>query len=78
MLQETAAMPHSPLLIVTSRLADERLWAEVLNEGGWDVLAKPFDATEVVRVVETAWQHWRWRNVQPRPAEREQAWLAAG
>jgi DNA-binding response OmpR family regulator len=27
-----------PLLIVTSRLADERLCAEVLNLGGYDVL----------------------------------------
>lgn len=44
-----------PRMIVTSRLADERLWAEVLNLGGYDVLAKPFDAAEVVRVVGTAW-----------------------
>ena len=45
-----------PRMIVTSRLADERLWAEVLNLGGYDLLAKPFDASEVVRVVGTAWQ----------------------
>ena len=43
-----------PRTIVTSRLADERFWAEVLNLGGYDVLAKPFDASEVVRVVGTA------------------------
>lgn len=42
---------HPPYLIVTSRLADDRLWAEVLNLGGYDVLAKPFDAEEVSRVV---------------------------
>src|SRR5687767_9312902 len=35
-----------PLVIVTSRLADEYLWAEVLNLGGYDVLAKPFDMEE--------------------------------
>ena len=58
LLEQTANMPHSPLLIVTSRLADERLWSEVLNEGGYDVLAKPFDHTEVIRVVESAWRHW--------------------
>ena len=58
-LEQTARMPHSPLLIVTSRLADERLWAEVLNLGGWDVLTKPFDRTEVLRVVEGAFRHWR-------------------
>lgn len=38
-------------LIVTARLADERLWAEALNLGAYDVLAKPFDGGEVVRVV---------------------------
>jgi len=57
--QQMSTMPHSPLLIVTSRLADERLWAEVLNEGGWDVLAQPFDRTEVIRVIESAFRHWR-------------------
>ena len=44
-----------PRMIVTSRLADERLWAEVLNLGGYDLLAKPFDVSEVGRVVGTAW-----------------------
>jgi len=44
-----------PNLIVTSRLADELLWAEVLNLGGYDVLAQPFDPDEVCRVVSLAW-----------------------
>lgn len=59
LLAEADRMPHKPLVIVTSRLADERLWAEVLNFGGWDVLIKPFDRREVVRVVESAWRHWK-------------------
>jgi hypothetical protein len=59
LLEHSARLPSPPLLIVTSLLADERLWAEVLNLGAWDVLAKPFDAQEVCRVVEGAWQHWR-------------------
>lgn len=46
---------NPPLLVVTARLADERLWAEVLNAGGFDVLAKPFEAREVKDVVQTAW-----------------------
>lgn len=48
------ASENSPPLIVTSRLADERLWAEVLNLGGFDLIAKPFDASEVRRAIETA------------------------
>ena len=59
LLAKAALMRHSPLVIVTSRLADERLWSEVLNLGGYDVLAKPFDATEVIRIIESAWRHWR-------------------
>ena len=45
---------HPPLLVVTSRVADEHLWAEVLNLGGYDVLAKPFIAEEVRHVCTTA------------------------
>src|SRR6266567_4562640 len=49
LLCEIADLPDAPKLIVCSRLADERLWAEVLNLGGYDVLATPFDAREVLR-----------------------------
>ena len=49
----------TPLLIVTARCADERLWAEVLNLGGFDLLAKPFRAAEVRHVVKTAWRRLR-------------------
>jgi DNA-binding response OmpR family regulator len=44
----------SYVLVVTSRVADESLWAEVLNLGGYDVLAQPFDREEVTRVVGSA------------------------
>lgn len=44
-------MPHPKPLIVADRLADDRLWAEVLNLGAYDLLIKPFDAREVLRTV---------------------------
>jgi DNA-binding NtrC family response regulator len=47
------------MLIVTDRLADERLWAEVLNLGGYDLLLKPFDPEELLRVVSSAWASWK-------------------
>jgi FixJ family two-component response regulator len=50
------------MLIVTSRLADEHLWAEALNLGAYDVLAKPFDQEEVIRVLSSAWLRKRSRN----------------
>ncbi len=58
-LVDLEGMPGKPLLIVTARLADDRLWAEVLNLGGYDVLMKPFDQTEVVRVISLAWLNWK-------------------
>lgn len=58
LLDLLALLPDPPFLIVTSRVADERLWAEALNLGAYDVLAKPFDCTEVMRVVSMAWMHW--------------------
>jgi hypothetical protein len=46
---------HSvPRLIVTSASAEPRLWAEVLNLGGYDVLAQPFSRDEVLWSVQRA------------------------
>jgi DNA-binding response OmpR family regulator len=47
-------LSKAPRLIVTARNADDALWAEVLNLGGYDVLAQPFDEGEVSRVVASA------------------------
>jgi DNA-binding response OmpR family regulator len=50
-LDSISTLTHRPVLIVTSRLADDYLWAEVLNSGGYNVLAKPFRESEVKHVV---------------------------
>ncbi len=52
------SLPHPPALIVTSRIADDRLWSEALNLGAYDVLAKPYQPEEVVRVLDMAWLRW--------------------
>lgn len=57
-LAASASLASPPSLIVVSRLADEYLWAEVLNLGGWDVLSKPFREEEVLRAIDSAWRHW--------------------
>jgi DNA-binding response OmpR family regulator len=59
-LEQVTILPDPPSLIVTSRLADERLWAEALNLGAYDVLAKPFDSIETLRVIGAAWRAWGW------------------
>jgi DNA-binding response OmpR family regulator len=61
------SLTNPPLVLVVSRHADENLWGEVLNLGGYDVLMKPFDCSEVTRVVGMAWRHWF------RPAPKLQA-----
>jgi DNA-binding response OmpR family regulator len=55
MLSTFDSLPMRPNLIVTSRLADDELWAEVLNLGGYDILAQPFEMQEVLREVFLAW-----------------------
>src|ERR1039457_7733253 len=59
LLAEIRLLSVSPFLIVTSRVADDYLWAEALNLGAYDVLAKPFDRTEVTRILSSAWLHWQ-------------------
>src|SRR5947209_872198 len=56
-----------PALVVTSRLADEALWSEVLNMGGYDVLAQPLDSEEVTRVVSAAARHFDSEHDRRRP-----------
>jgi len=53
-LRKLERTPNPPPLIVTDRLANEALWSEVLNLGGYDVLAKPFEKREVLHVVTMA------------------------
>jgi DNA-binding NtrC family response regulator len=43
-----------PELVVVSPQADDRLWAEVLSLGGFDLLMVPFDKQEVLRVTNSA------------------------
>ncbi len=62
LLAELSHGSNPPYLIVTSRLADESLWAEVLNLGGYDVLAQPFEPVEIYRVVGFACQRHREQN----------------
>jgi len=62
LLDHAQAMPNPPTVIVASRLADNYLWSEVLNLGGYDVLAKPFQKEEVVRSLSLAWLHWKNRS----------------
>lgn len=60
LLELCAGLPQpTPRVIVASRLADDGLWQQVLDHGGYNVLQKPFDSREVFWVVRHAWLDWR-------------------
>jgi DNA-binding NtrC family response regulator len=64
-LRLTAQIDRSPNVVVASRLADTRLWAEVLNLGGYDVLPLPTNAAEMFRTLSGAWRNWKmWSDVE--------------
>lgn len=54
LISEMRKMGDPPPLIVTDRLADDRLWIEALNLGVYDLLAKPFGSGEALRTITTA------------------------
>jgi DNA-binding NtrC family response regulator len=58
LLDFTTQLETAPEMIVLSRRADERLWATVLNLGGWDLLTPPFQSKEVFRSIHHAYRHW--------------------
>jgi len=57
-LSDLRRLSQPPQLIVTSRTADDYLWAEVLNIGGYDVLPQPLERDEVERVIAAACRHY--------------------
>ena len=59
LLARCAARGNPPKLIVASYFADDRLWAEALNLGAYDVLAMPLRAAEVFRSASLAWRRWK-------------------
>jgi len=56
---ELASATGKPRVIVASSSQDDPLWAQVINLGAYDVLMKPFERAEVVRVISLAWLNWR-------------------
>ena len=68
LLAAAAECEHAPVIVVASRIADHELWSEALSLGAYDVLAKPFDAGELSRVVSLGWLHWKRSQLRTAPA----------
>ena len=77
LLDETRLLAIPPVLIMTCRAADDHLWAEALNMGAYDVLAKPLDRTEVTRTLSSAWLHWHRQYCIPPMSRKVMARAAA-
>src|SRR6184192_2045185 len=73
-LQDVQARAHPPALIVVARVGDKRLWAEVLNLGGYDVLAKPLDPAEVDYVISAACRQMGGGPITPDAMPVSQCW----
>jgi len=73
-LQDLRRLALPPQLLVAARQADDSLWAEVLNFGAYDLLARPLVREEVERVVESARRHF---HAPPRRANQAQMVLSA-
>jgi AmiR/NasT family two-component response regulator len=48
-----------PCVILTSRVADEYLWQELIRSGGHDLLAKPLRAEDLTRALKLALSYWK-------------------
>ena len=55
---DLARLRCPPQMVVASSAADDSLWSEVLNWGGYDVLREPLQREEVARVIASACRHF--------------------
>ena len=63
LLRHVNSIKCPPLVLVTDRHADDALWLDVLDGGGFDVLAEPFEFTPVSQVVSVALDWWHERAI---------------
>jgi len=70
-LSQIAVLPDPPRLLVVSGDPDDRLWAEVINLGGYDLLTVPFVQKELIWAVGGAWQNWEYETRRARQRWRQ-------
>jgi DNA-binding NtrC family response regulator len=58
-VQSFASSPQRPCVILTSRVADDYLWQELIRCGGHDLLAKPLRVEDVTRALKLALSYWK-------------------
>jgi DNA-binding NtrC family response regulator len=58
-LRESERASIHPPVIVAADLANDEIWTEVLNDGGYGVIAMPPAEREVFRIISMAWLRLR-------------------
>lgn len=58
-LRAVEGLASPPKIVLAAPAAELELAAELLECGGWDVVARPFDAEEIIRCVSAAWLSWK-------------------
>jgi DNA-binding NtrC family response regulator len=53
-----SATPH-PCVILASPAVDEHMWKEIVERGGYDVVAKPLRDAEAARTIRLAVAYWQ-------------------
>lgn len=66
LLAEASGCPFSPVLVATYRFSEIDNLNQLLELGAYDVLAKPFDETEVSQIISFAWLRWRSKRMAAR------------
>jgi DNA-binding NarL/FixJ family response regulator len=57
-MSSLASAASGACIMLVSRVVDERLWNEVVRNGGYEVLPTPVQEDEVCRAVRLAWSYW--------------------
>jgi DNA-binding NtrC family response regulator len=70
LVQHVSSFEPHPLVIVSDQDADDRLWADVLTAGAYDLLQEPFEADEVIRSLSLAIQYWQEAQIFQQSSQR--------
>lgn len=65
-LRDISRLRRPPQVIVGSRLGDVSLWCDVLESGAYDLVAYPFVASELQRILLGALAQGRSQNIHPK------------
>jgi DNA-binding NtrC family response regulator len=58
-IKSIISSPHPAPVLVASKSHDWRLWVDIIDSGGFDLISKPFDGATAGEKLELAFGHWK-------------------